>query len=117
MRIVIWNIRRLGSVAKIDTVNRLVRKTRFNVCFLQETKLEMVSVDLVRRIWGDDCFDFKFSTIVERSEDLLTIWDKGRFAVDVEFCGKRFIVVEGKWVNEGNETVLINIYAPNNLSD
>ncbi|MBA0764642.1 hypothetical protein Gotri_013969 [Gossypium trilobum] len=83
MRIVTWNVRGLGSSAKIDAVNRLVRMTRANVCFLQETKLEMVSVDLVRKIWV--------------------------------FCGKRFIVVEGKWVHEGKKAVLT--YAPNNLLD
>ncbi|TYH18627.1 hypothetical protein ES288_A05G287900v1 [Gossypium darwinii] len=75
-----------------------------------------MSVDLVRNIWGDDYFDFKFAAAIERSESLLTIWDKGRFSVDVEFYEKRFIVVEGKWVLEGKEVVLINVYAPNNLS-
>ncbi|PPS09936.1 hypothetical protein GOBAR_AA10712 [Gossypium barbadense] len=40
----------------------------------------------------------------------------GKFSVDVEFYEKRFIVVEGKWVLEGKEVVLINVYAPNNLS-
>lgn len=35
--------------------------------------------------------------------------------IDVVFCGKRFIVVEGKWVHEGKKVVLINVYALNNL--
>ncbi|MFQ6627982.1 hypothetical protein Gotur_008026 [Gossypium turneri] len=52
-----------------------------------------------------------------RSMRLLTIWDKGWFSIDVVFCGMRFIVVEGKWVHEGKKVVLVNVYAPNNLSD
>ncbi|KAA3471319.1 reverse transcriptase [Gossypium australe] len=106
---VTWNVRGLGSGAKIDAVNRSVKMIRANVCFLQETKLETVPVDLVRKIWGDDCFDFKFVVAIERSRGLLTIWDKGWFSVNVVFCGKRFIVVEGKWVHEGKEAVLINL--------
>ncbi|MBA0812677.1 hypothetical protein Gohar_026621, partial [Gossypium harknessii] len=73
------------GLAKIEAVNRLVRKTMANVCFLQETKLEMVSVDLVRKFWGNDCFEFKFAAPIER-----------------------FIVIEGKWVCEVMEAVLIN---------
>ncbi|TYG99308.1 hypothetical protein ES288_A10G185700v1 [Gossypium darwinii] len=82
MRFVSWNIKGLGPVAKIEAVNRLVRKTMANVCFLQETKLEMVSMDLVRKFWGDDYFEFKFAAAIERMK-----------------------------------AVLINVYAPNNLSD
>ncbi|MFQ6657878.1 hypothetical protein Gotur_027370, partial [Gossypium turneri] len=52
-----------------------------------------------------------------RSMGLLKIWDKGWFSIDVVFCGKRFIVVEGKSVHEGKKAVLINAYAPKNLLD
>ncbi|MFQ6664206.1 hypothetical protein Gotur_031390 [Gossypium turneri] len=50
MRIVSWNVRGLGPEAKIESVKRIIQMKRANVCFLQETKLEMVSVDLVRKI-------------------------------------------------------------------
>ncbi|MBA0734722.1 hypothetical protein Gogos_018617, partial [Gossypium gossypioides] len=52
---------------------------------------------------------------IERSRGLITIWDKGMFTTNMEFCGNRFIAIEGKWVCGGMETVLINVYAPNNL--
>lgn len=64
---------------------------RINVCFLQETKLEFVSVDLVRKIWGDDNFGFIFAAAINRSGGLLSIWEKENFLVVVEHCGKRLI--------------------------
>ncbi|TYG96534.1 hypothetical protein ES288_A11G358100v1 [Gossypium darwinii] len=67
MRIVTWKDRGLGSGAKIEAASRLVRITRDNVCFLQETKLESVTVELVRKFWGDECFDFKFAAAIVRS--------------------------------------------------
>ncbi|MFQ6658516.1 hypothetical protein Gotur_027747, partial [Gossypium turneri] len=88
MRIVSWNIRGLGSEAKMESVKRLIRMSRANICFLQEMKLELVTMDLVRKIWGDD---------------------------DCEFS--KLIVIKGKWVQEEMEVMLINVYAPNNVSE
>lgn len=51
MRIVFWNVRGLGTEVKIAMVRRLVSKHRVDVCFLQESKLEIVSGDFIRRIW------------------------------------------------------------------
>lgn len=31
-----------------------------------------MSIELVRKIWGDDCIDFKYVVAVERSGGLLT---------------------------------------------
>ncbi|KAG8492001.1 hypothetical protein CXB51_015318 [Gossypium anomalum] len=81
MRLVTWNVRGLGSGAKIEVVNRLVKMHRVNVCFIQKTKLEFVSVDIVRKILGDDNFGFIFATAIDRSGGLLTIWDKGSASI------------------------------------
>ncbi|KAK5844418.1 hypothetical protein PVK06_000556 [Gossypium arboreum] len=51
MRIVSWNIRGLGSEVKKASVNRNCRLARANVCFLQETKLELINMD-VSVLWG-----------------------------------------------------------------
>ncbi|KAB2063728.1 hypothetical protein ES319_A10G237200v1 [Gossypium barbadense] len=84
-----------------------------NVCFLQETKLVDVSGVFVRRIWGDDYFDFRFVAAVGRSGGLITIWDKSSFILKKEYRSNRFIVLEEIWYIEGWEGVLINVYAPN----
>ncbi|KAH1033475.1 hypothetical protein J1N35_045649 [Gossypium stocksii] len=42
---------------------------------------------------------------------------KKTWEADVELCGRRFIVVAGKWLLEEKETVLINVYTPNSLAD
>ncbi|KAH1046043.1 hypothetical protein J1N35_036827 [Gossypium stocksii] len=52
-----------------------------------------------------------------RSGGLLTIWDKGRFSANIELCGRRFIIVAGKWMIEENEAALINVYASNSLAE
>ncbi|KAG8479390.1 hypothetical protein CXB51_029883 [Gossypium anomalum] len=47
---------------------------------------------------------------------VVTIWDRGSFQVDKDLCEERFIVV-GKWLPKGIEVVLINVYAPNTISE
>ncbi|KAK5817170.1 hypothetical protein PVK06_022093 [Gossypium arboreum] len=79
MRITTWNITGLGSVPNIEVVNRVVRTSRADVCFIQETKLDSMLVELIRKFWGEDCFVFIFAAAVERSGGLLMIWDKGHF--------------------------------------
>lgn len=79
MRIVTWNIRGLGSEIKIASVKRLIRQPRATACFLQETKLEVVSVEFVRRIWENDNYDFRFSATVGPSAGAVTVWIKTVF--------------------------------------
>lgn len=43
------------------------------VCFLQETKLEEVLGDLIRRFWGVNNFDVRFAVAVGRSRELMVI--------------------------------------------
>ncbi|KAA3472505.1 Mediator of RNA polymerase II transcription subunit 25 [Gossypium australe] len=81
MRIVSWNIRGMGSEAKISSVRRVLCKARANMCFIQKMKA--------------------FGGVV-------TIWDRGSFQVDKDLCEERFIVVKGKWLAKGMEVVLIN---------
>ncbi|KAG4187478.1 hypothetical protein ERO13_A08G110701v2 [Gossypium hirsutum] len=103
MRIVTWNIRGLASEVKIEMVSRL------------ETKLQVVFGDLITRNWGDDNFDFRYETAVGRSGGLITIWDKEYFQMNKEYCVNQFVVVEGIWLSESWEGVLINVYTPNTL--
>ncbi|KAH1063237.1 hypothetical protein J1N35_028224 [Gossypium stocksii] len=117
MKIISWNVRGLGSDGKVAAINRLVKLHGVNVCFLRETKLEEVSGDLVRRIWGDDNFEFRFAAAVGRSGGLITIWDKSCFMLKKDFCALHLIVVGGNWCSEGWEGVLINVYAPNLLRE
>ncbi|KAA3481565.1 reverse transcriptase [Gossypium australe] len=90
---------------------------RDDVCLIQETKLESVSVELVRKIWGDDCLDFKYAAAVERSGGLLTIWDKSSVLAEVSLCERRIIAVVGKWVAEEKEVTLVKVYASNIVAE
>ncbi|KAA3489170.1 putative Transposon TX1 [Gossypium australe] len=73
--------------------------------------------ELVRKIWGDDCLDFKYAAAVEKSRGLLTIWDNGSFLAVVDLCERRIIAVAGKWMAEEKEVTLVNVYASNKVAE
>lgn len=51
-------------------------------------------------------FEFRFAVAIGRLGGLITVWDKGLFMANSEFCGNRFILFEYKWVREGLVAVL-----------
>ncbi|TYJ02559.1 hypothetical protein E1A91_A13G238000v1 [Gossypium mustelinum] len=103
----------LGSEVKKASVKRIYRLAKANVCFLQETKLELVTMDVVRKLWGDDNCEFRFVAVTGRSGGLLTMWNKYEFLLLKEWSDGRLLVIKGRWVKEDLEVVLINVYAPN----
>lgn len=59
----------------------------------------------------------RFVAAVGWSGGLLTMWDKNEFILSKEWSVDRLLAIEGKWVNEDVDVVLINIYAPNSVSE
>lgn len=49
---------------------------RHMFCFFQESKLENIGRDLIRRFWENDNFEFKFKAVKGRSRGVIPMWDK-----------------------------------------
>lgn len=72
---------------------------------------------VIRMIWCGDNFDYSFSIAEGNLGGIIIIWDKGSFDIGGHTCAKHFVVVEGKWVVEGLDATVVNVYAPNGSSD
>ncbi|PPR83212.1 hypothetical protein GOBAR_AA37502 [Gossypium barbadense] len=82
-----------------------------------ETEMEMISKEEVRKLWGDDSCEFRFIAAIGKSGGLLTMWSIDDFLVSNVWCDDRVLIIEGKWVKEDLEAVLVNIYAPNIVTE
>lgn len=90
------------------------------MCFIQESKLELVIVNIIRKVWSNDNFDFRFLATDWSFGGVITTWDKGNFQVGNYHISKKFIVEEGKWIIEDLKATLVNVvnaYALNMVSD
>lgn len=50
----------------------------------------------MRRIWGDDNFDYKYATSIGSLGGLITVWDKEHFQSSKVYCVNRFVAIEGR---------------------
>ncbi|KAK8680001.1 hypothetical protein V6N13_108956 [Hibiscus sabdariffa] len=98
MRMLSWNVRGLGMAAKRHAVQKVIRQHRCELAVLQETKLEVVTDAIVRRIWIMDNFEYVFTPVKGRSGGIVVIWDKARFRLHGSLIQFRFVMVEGHWL-------------------
>lgn len=60
MKLISYNIRGLGGLAKKKEMLNLIRKQKPNLICIQETKMEFINRALCYLMWGSNDFDFAF---------------------------------------------------------
>ncbi|KAK8569154.1 hypothetical protein V6N12_007686 [Hibiscus sabdariffa] len=85
MKILSWNIHGVGSLAKKKALRNLLRHYLYKMVFVQETKLEMITRNLIQNVW------FRLvDSIVQR----------------------QFAMVQERWLDDAGRCGLISVYAP-----
>jgi exonuclease III len=51
-KIVSWNVRGMNEIEKRWKIRRLLREWKADIVCLQETKLEVISREVIRSVWG-----------------------------------------------------------------
>ncbi|KAK8637108.1 hypothetical protein V6N13_064535 [Hibiscus sabdariffa] len=59
------------------------------MAFLQKTKLEVISANLVRKVWLSDTFEFLLCPATGRSGAILVVWERGSFIMEESCIGGR----------------------------
>ena len=57
-KIIMWNVRGLNVVDKRLRIRGLLREWKADVVCLQETKLEVISREVIRSLWGGQHVDW-----------------------------------------------------------
>ena len=73
MKMVSYNTRGLGAVEKKRAIRKLCLEKRLNILCIQESKLEVVDIDLIRFLWGSDVVNFSFQPSVGASGGIITM--------------------------------------------
>ncbi|KAL8456888.1 hypothetical protein ACS0TY_034933 [Phlomoides rotata] len=81
MRILSYNIRVLGSGAKITKVKELIQGQQIEFCCVHETKKEIVDELLCISLWGNVNFGWAFIESEGRAGGILSIWNSNLFSV------------------------------------
>ncbi|XP_071741400.1 uncharacterized protein [Rutidosis leptorrhynchoides] len=90
-----------------------------NVQFLaiQESKMSTLKMFRLRSLWGNLNFDYAVALSQGFSGGIISLWDPNVFVRSDLWCDNNFVIVKGKWLRENIEVYMVNVYAPQDLSD
>jgi len=112
VRIVSWNVRRLGGLEKRKEVKELVRENVPFVLCIQETKMQLIDDFLCTSIRRPTSHDYSYSLSVGASGGLITIWDTSEVVVWMSCRGDHFLMIHGRFIKSNEEFYLFNVYGP-----
>ncbi|GJR66188.1 putative RNA-directed DNA polymerase [Tanacetum coccineum] len=117
MKIITYNCCGLGSDSKQNHIRSLIRNERISAIGLQETKMAVISVSLVKSLWGNNNVDILVGSVVGLSGGTLLMWNCLIFDKCVDLNGSHFISAIRNWKGISKKVGLINIYSPQSLLD
>ena len=108
LNIISWNVRGLNEVEKRLRIRNLLKLWKADIICLQETKLELVTRQIVRSLWSCLYVDWLFLGSVGASGGILLMWDTrvvekldeavGHFSVSCKF---RNVINQSEWAFSG----------------
>ena len=111
--ILTWNVRRLNEGRKRPRIKNLLSKWKVDIACLQETKLELVSNQLVQSLWRCPYVDWCHVVANGASGGILLIWDH-RVVSKIDVCMGSFVVAcSFKNVDDGLVWAFAGVYGPN----
>ncbi|KAG6666005.1 hypothetical protein CIPAW_01G000700 [Carya illinoinensis] len=112
-KIISWNVRRLNKQAKRLQVRNFLRQWQGDIICLQETKLELITRQIVRSLWRGHHVGWSYLPSKGASGGILIMFDK-RVVERLEHCVGDFSVA-CFFVNieDGFRWAFIGVYGPN----
>lgn len=117
MNLMSLNIRGVGNPHKLDWVNRLRREHKLTFCGIQETRVSIVSSTVIEQCWGSSDFDFEWVESYGFSGGLVSFWDINFFQKIASIKNRHFLAVVGYCNGIIGETIVVNVYAPQDLGE
>ena len=114
MNCLFWNIRGIGKGEKTLSIRSLVKKKNVSFMGLVETKHRHPFQLRLRRLWGNDEYDFcEVLASDTHGGGIIAVWDKHIFQASVKHTGNRWIVIEGRIREHNFECCVGVIYGHN----
>ena len=104
MNCLFWNIRGIGKGEKTLSIRSLVKKKNVFFFGLVETKHQHSFQSRLRRLWGNDDYDFCEGFASQtHAGGIIAVWDKQIFHASDKHQGSRWILIEGRFRDQNFE--------------
>ncbi|XP_071718074.1 uncharacterized protein [Rutidosis leptorrhynchoides] len=84
---------------------------------IQESKMSRFQMFRLRSLRGNPNFDYAVSLSRGYSGGIISLWDPFSFVKSDLWCDDNFVIVKGKWVRKNLQVFMVNVYAPQSLTE
>lgn len=113
MNIISWNVRGIGGSGKFVAIHNLVLKRNPALMGLMEMKHSNLTMQKVRKWWGNGAFSLVDVPAISGSWGLILIWDRNKFQEENLRKGNRWIWVKGKLTEKDIIVSFTLVFGPN----
>lgn len=92
----------------------MIRDSKANILFLQETKCEEWSHDMLEKLWDSDIHDWQAVDSIGASGGLLISWNKQLFNLSPVESSQYWLWCKGS-TNSGDNFNIVNVYGPHDI--
>jgi hypothetical protein len=112
LNILIWNVRGLNEGRKRLKIRNLLSKWKVDIACLQETKLELLSNQLVQSLWRGPYMEWCYVASNGASGGILLMWDR-RVVSKIDVCLGSFVAAcSFRNVVDGMVWAFAGVYGP-----
>ena len=111
-RLLSWNVRGLNDIRKRAVIKSFLRDWRCDLMCLQEIKLDVVSLSVIRSMWGLSSVGFVFLKAAGASGGILVMWIRAFFIWSLPLRGSFQLPVYFKWLKVASLGHLLGFMAP-----
>jgi exonuclease III len=113
LKILSWNVRGINELDKRLRIKGLIRDWKVDLVCLMETKMEVITREVVRSLWGCQHVDWCFMGASGASGGILIMWDR-RAVEKVDDCvGRYTLAVSLRNVDDNFLWAFWGVYGPN----
>jgi exonuclease III len=112
-KIIVWNVRGLNAFKKRLRIRGLLKEWKADIVCLIETKMEFITREVVRSLWGGQHVDWMYKGAVGASGGMLLMWDRRVVEKREECVGGYTLTCSFKNVEDHFEWVFGGVYGPN----
>jgi exonuclease III len=112
-KIIVWNVRGLNAFKKRLRIRGLLKEWKADIVCLFETKMEVITREMVRSLWGGQHVDWMYKGANGASGGILLLWDR-RVVEKIDECmGSYTVACMFQNVEDQFVWALGGVYGPN----
>ena len=112
IKILSWNVRGANAPHKRKVIKNFLRIYRADLVCLQETKVQEMTVELVRSLGAGRCLNWKVLNAEGSAGGILVLWDNTRISLVDSVVGSFSVTCLFRMLEDGFQWTFSGVYGP-----